>query len=120
MRKINFLMTGRVWATVLSFGVSVLVAGEAAMAQSGSKAMEDDMAKHKAAMMDVSKKMMSGANMMREAKKVVEEKKDPSKAQQMMTEGHKMTRQGEEMMAKTQEMGTKGGAMCADALKDSA
>ena len=57
------------------------------MAQSGSKAMEVDMAKHKATMMDASKKMMEGANMMREAMKMMEEKKDVAKARQMMGDG---------------------------------
>lgn len=98
MRKINFVTTGRVWAIVLAFGVAVLVASGSAMAQSGSKAVEDDMAKHKATMMDASKKMIEGANMVREAMKMMEEKKDVDKAQQMMSDAAKMMKQGEEMM----------------------
>ena len=42
------------------------------MGQSGSRSIEDDMAKPKATMMDASKRMLERANMMREAVKIME------------------------------------------------
>ncbi len=72
MRKITFIKSGRVWATAPDFGIAVFVTGGSAMAQSGPKAMEYDMAQHKATMMDGSKRMMEEANMMREAVKMME------------------------------------------------
>ncbi len=62
------------------------------MAQSGSKAMENDMAKHKATMMDTSKKMMEGGMMMKK------DKKDAPEAEKAILEGHKHVEEASKKM----------------------
>jgi hypothetical protein len=94
IRKINCLTSGRVWATALAFGVAVLLAGGPAMAQSRSKVMEDDMAQHKATIMDASKKMMEGSKMMQGGMMMKKEKSDAPEAEKAIQQGHKHVEEG--------------------------